>query len=59
MKNVFITHHVAVVGFGHEQHPSHQVGGGDALRALALPVATLVFHLGVGVLPVHRERDVI
>lgn len=47
------------MGFGHEQHPSHQVGGGDALRAFTLPVASLVLHLGVCVLTVHRERDVI
>lgn len=31
------THDVAVVGFGHQQHPAHQVRGGDALRPLALP----------------------
>lgn len=47
------------MGFGHEQHPSHQVGGGDALRAFTLAVPTLVLHLGVSVLPIHRECDVI
>lgn len=34
------THDVAVVGFGHQQHPAHQVCGGDALRSLALPETT-------------------
>lgn len=53
------THHSAVVGLGHEQHAPHQVCGGDALRALALAVAAGPFHLLVGVLTVHRERDVI
>ncbi|TNN66891.1 hypothetical protein EYF80_022960 [Liparis tanakae] len=63
------THHVAVVRFGHEEHPAHQVGGGDALRALTLPVAAFALHLLlVGVTVVNhvvtveaerREDDVI
>jgi len=53
------THHVAVVGLGHEQHAAHQVCGGHPLGASALPVAFLALHLGVRVFAVHSERDVI
>lgn len=45
------THDVAVVGFGHQQHPAHQVRGGDALRSLTLSGTT-----AAGVTATHRPR---
>lgn len=45
--------------FGHEQHPSHQVGGGNALRALTLTVTPFTLHLLVSVFAVHSQGDVV
>ena len=44
---------------GHEEHPAHEVGGGDALRPLHLLVATRALDEVVRVLAVGGHGDVI
>ena len=44
---------------GHEEHPAHEVGGGDALRPLHLLVAARALHEVVRVLAVGRHGDVV
>lgn len=45
--------------FGHEEHSSHQVRGGDALRALTFTVTPFVLHLRVSVFTIDGQSDVI
>lgn len=47
------------MGFGHEEHSSNEVSGGDALCAFTFPVAACTLHLVVRVLTIYRQRDVI
>lgn len=58
LKNVS-AHHVAVMSFGHEKHPSHQISGGDPLCASTFPVTAFPLHLGIRVLTVYCQCDVI
>ena len=44
---------------GHEEHPAHEVGGGDALRPLHLLVAPRTLHQMVRVLAVGSHGDVV
>lgn len=53
------TDHVTVMGFGHEEHSSHQVSGGDTLRAFTFPVTAFTLHLLISVPTIYCQGDVI
>lgn len=59
VEGVHVTHQVAVMGFGHEKHSSHQVSSGDALCAFTLAVTAFTLHQFIRVLTICCQGDVI